>query len=176
LNGSCLLYLAYGSNLHPLRLQERVPSAIFSGTTALAGYQLRFNKRGEDGSVKCNLMPTGDARHRVYGAVFKINAGDKPALDRAESGYDEIEIEIPHGGETVTAFTYIAQPENIDDTLKPFDWYKAMVLLGVRYHHFPNEYLRQVEAVVPVLDRDKQRRAHRKKILATLMEANARQL
>ena len=54
-----LYYLAYGSNLHPVRLTERVPSARFLGLTSLFGYQLRFHKRHEpDGSGKCNMYHT----------------------------------------------------------------------------------------------------------------------
>ncbi len=57
--GAGLLYFACGSNLHPLRLSLRVPAARFQGALALTGYQLRFNKRGRDGSGKGNLLPTG---------------------------------------------------------------------------------------------------------------------
>jgi hypothetical protein len=45
-------YFAYGSNLHPLRLQERVPSAALLGWTHLHGWELRFDKRGRTDGQK----------------------------------------------------------------------------------------------------------------------------
>lgn len=36
-----LLYFAYGSNLHPLRLQRRTPSARLAGLAVLEGHVLR---------------------------------------------------------------------------------------------------------------------------------------
>ena len=49
-----LLYFAYGSNLHPERLRERVPSAESLGVARLEAHVLRFHKRGRDGSGKCD--------------------------------------------------------------------------------------------------------------------------
>ena len=45
-----LLYAAYGSNLHPGRLQKRVDSARLEGTAFVADLSLTFDKRGVDGS------------------------------------------------------------------------------------------------------------------------------
>jgi hypothetical protein len=54
-----LHYLAYGSNLHPIRLRQRVNSARLIATLSLPGYRVLFNKRGQDLSAKCNLVATG---------------------------------------------------------------------------------------------------------------------
>lgn len=48
-------YLAYGSNLHPIRMTERVPSARVLGAIELPDHLLAFNKRSTDGSSKCLL-------------------------------------------------------------------------------------------------------------------------
>lgn len=79
-----LHYLAYGSNLHPLRLMERVPSARLIGVTEITGYQLRFHKRGKDGSAKCDLCWSDDRKSSVFGAIYRIASNEKPILDRAE--------------------------------------------------------------------------------------------
>jgi len=50
-----LNYLAYGCNLHPVRLQKRVPSAVFTGMVELHGRILSFSKRSVDGSGKCTI-------------------------------------------------------------------------------------------------------------------------
>ena len=49
-------YFAYGSNLHPQRFQERVPSGKFLALAALTRHTLLFHKRGQDGSSKCNAL------------------------------------------------------------------------------------------------------------------------
>nr|MDQ2697092.1 gamma-glutamylcyclotransferase [Pseudomonadota bacterium] len=79
-----LKYFAYGSNLHPLRLRERVPSATVLGVAELAGWRLRFHKRGQDRSGKCNIIPTGRSGDRVIGVIYAMAAADKDKLDAAE--------------------------------------------------------------------------------------------
>ena len=71
-----LNYLAYGSNLFPPRLSARIGIRGVLGTIELPGYQLRFNKRGADGSGKCSLQPCH--QERAYGVVYQICATDKP--------------------------------------------------------------------------------------------------
>ncbi|MFM1891719.1 MAG: hypothetical protein RLZ44_796, partial [Pseudomonadota bacterium] len=97
-----LLYLAYGSNLLPARLQARVPSARVRGTACLPSWQLRFHKRGRDGSAKCDLVRTGDPSHRVHAAIYVLAARDLPALDQAEDlgrSYHRHELALPPYGQ-----------------------------------------------------------------------------
>ena len=91
------LYLAYGSNLHPARLIERVPSARLVGTTRLDGYRVVFIKRSHDGSSKASLLFTDEARHAAYGAVYEMPIQEKLVLDALEGvgeGYDERELQV----------------------------------------------------------------------------------
>lgn len=64
-----LHYFAYGSNLHPYRLIQRVPNARLVATTRLDGYGVSFSKRSHDGSSKCNLAKK-DARTAPHMSVF----------------------------------------------------------------------------------------------------------
>ena len=75
-----LYYLAYGSNLHPVRLSERVPSAELLGVVELREYRLVFQKRGWDGSSKCTLVRTGETSVGAYGAMYAIDAIHKSRL------------------------------------------------------------------------------------------------
>ncbi len=75
-------YLAYGSNLHPLRFAKRVPSAQIIGRIELAGYQIAFHKKGKDGSGKCLFYKTGDKAHIMYGALYSFDSREKKELDR----------------------------------------------------------------------------------------------
>jgi gamma-glutamylcyclotransferase len=148
-------YAAYGSNLHPLRLQKRVPSTRLVGSSFISGYELKFNKKSNiDGSGKCSIK-SGVGIVRL--AVFEIKTEEKVILDKCEGlgkGYEEISIDANHFG---SCLTYIADPAVVDETLRPTDWYKEMVLLGCRSHNFPEEYIRAIEGVRSIEDRNERR-------------------
>lgn len=147
--------MAYGSNLHPGRLRQRVPSAAFVGTSFLPGYSLRFHKRGrKDRSGKCNIVAGSSG---VFAAVFEIAETERAYLDRCEGlgyGYNCQEIQIPEYG---ACSTYVADPCAIDDALRPVDWYKEYVLRGARFHGFPPDYIATLESVTASADSNRSR-------------------
>lgn len=166
-----LHYLAYGSNLHPLRLRERVPSATLLGTFELRGRKICFSKRSVDGSGKCTV-PVGGASRIAYGAVFRIDEADRPALDRAEGfgkGYEEQRETLKIEGRLTQVFFYVASADHFDASLRPYRWYKQLVLAGARYHRFPPEYVAGLEAVPSVDDPDPRRRAANEQLLRRCM-------
>ncbi len=160
-----LRYLAYGSNLHPRRLQQRAPSARLLDTVALPGWQLKFHKRGQDGSAKCNIIQTGKTVDVVYGAIYEMQANEKQQLDKIEglsTGYRLVQIEIAAAG---VVFYYVAEEAFIDNTLLPFSWYKELVMAGGRFHGFPEMYLAQLDRVQTQRDVDQLRHNHNMAIL-----------
>lgn len=159
-----LHYFAYGSNLHPLRLTERTPSARLLGITTLSHHRLTFHKRSHDGSGKCSLVKTDVAEDVVYGALYELDPAHKYALDRHEGkglGYIEGRVRVQQGGREYTCFTYLAHPSHIVEDIPPYHWYKQMVLLGARYLAFPVPYVAAIEAVASVEDPDEDRRLAR---------------
>ena len=160
-----LHYLAYGSNLYPRRLQQRVPSARVIGTVGLMGWQLKFHKRGQDASAKCNIIQTGKTADVVYGAIYEMLASEKSKLDKVEGlnvGYGLAHIEIAEQG---TVFFYTAEKDYIDNDLLPFDWYKELVVAGGRFHAFPETYLAQINCVNAIPDYDEARHQQHMTIL-----------
>jgi len=149
-------YAAYGSNLHPLRLSDRISSARLVGTSFLSDWSLRFHKRSLDESGKCNIVSGSNGIHI---AIFDINRTDKTLLDRIEglgSGYTQISLAVPEVGECMS---YAAEDSFVDDSLTPYEWYKELVLLGAREHSFPTEYLDDIEQVNAFKDPDPRRNA-----------------
>ena len=149
-------YAAYGSNLHPFRLISRTPGARLLGNARLPDWSLRFDKRSRDESGKCTIHPGGDG---VHFAIFEMSADDKRVLDGIEGlgdGYEHVVLDIPGFGD---CFSYIAQSAFIDESLLPYDWYKALVHAGARFHGFPDGYRRRIEAVPSRPDPDPERRA-----------------
>lgn len=156
---SRLRYAAYGSNLHPERLARRVPSATLEGTAPLPGMSLHFHKRGRDGSGKASLRP-GASERGVHVAIYTLDVGDKPTLDRYEHlgiGYHEHALDVAGFGR---CFTYLATPTHIEDSLAPFCWYHELVVLGCNAHGFPADYVDEVRAVDRREDPDERRRRH----------------
>lgn len=150
-----MLYAAYGSNLHPLRLGERISSARLVTTSFLPDWSLYFHKRSKDGSGKCNIRSGSDG---IHVAIFDINVGDKVILDKIEglgSGYAELSLEVPDIG---SCFSYTAQKSHIDSSLFPYDWYKELVLMGARVHGFPDNYVDQIRSQSTCEDPDPDRR------------------
>lgn len=153
-------YLAYGSNLHPLRLAARVPSARAVGIVEMPGYLLAFHKRSIDGSGKCLIYTEEGEHHKMYGVLYKFDDREKANLDALEgsgNGYCEQLVQFPLNGETYTPYIYVAQSTHIDPALIPYHWYKNLVLAGAKYHNFPAEYIAVIEATPSKADPDAKR-------------------
>lgn len=164
---SCL-YFAYGSNMCTRRLQERVPSAFPRMRAFLRKRSMRFHKRGLDGSGKCTIHASEGDEDLVWGVVFEIHRAHRARLDNVEglgSQYhaERIVVHSDHGAEA--AFTYVAAPGVIDPSLRPFDWYKQLVVMGAREHGLPGEYVAILESVQAHADPDVLRAARAQRLL-----------
>lgn len=151
-----MFYAAYGSNLHPVRLSARILSARLLGTAAVSGWTMSFNKKGDDGSAKCNIR-AADAE--IHVAVYEVDRHGKIVLDAIEGvgfGYRTLMISVPGFG---SCHTYIAAQSHIEDELQPYSWYKQLVLTGCEALDFPRDYIAGVQAVEAVSDPDGQRHA-----------------
>jgi len=151
-----LLYAAYGSNLHPDRLRQRVDSARLEGTAFVADLELTFDKRGVDGSGKASIADGGSG---VHVAVYSLDANDKSVLDRYEHiniGYYDRRIDVPDFGE---CFTYAAAEAYSEPGLAPYCWYHALVLRGSIAHGFPDEYVAEIGGIAFDEDPDAERRS-----------------
>lgn len=162
-------YAAYGSNLHPQRLQRRTGIARLLGTAAVEGLALRFHKRGSrDGSGKCNIVE--HAGSRVCLAVFEVPDEGIERLDAAEgvgAGYEQDWLDA---GEFGRCLVYRAQDSHVDDALLPFTWYRDLVLAGCRLHGFPRRYVGAIEAVEATIDPDPERHAFHLRLLEALSD------
>ena len=154
-----MLYFGYGSNMLTARLRARVPSATPHSTGRVEGYDLRFHKRSQDGSGKCNIVSAED--QAVYGVVFDVDARELDALDEAEQrgrGYERRDVRVHGSSSSVEAFAYVAQPAYVDDALLPYEWYHALVLAGAREHSLPPSYVATLGAVRSYPDPNEARR------------------
>jgi gamma-glutamylcyclotransferase len=61
-------------------------------------------------------------------------------------------VNILTGVGLVTAVTYLATDK--DASLRPYHWYKALVIAGAREHGLPPSYRSRLELVITVSDPD----------------------
>lgn len=69
------------------------------------------------------------------GVLFELDPEDKLALEQAEgvgAGYFEKSVNVWTEATLVTAVTYCATDK--DATLRPYQWYKALIIAGAREH------------------------------------------
>lgn len=159
-------YFAYGSNMSVKRLKQRVPSAVPVGCHILKEHDLRFHKSSDDGSGKCDAFFTGNCDNRIFGALYEIDPGEKPDLDRVEGlgyGYNEKEVTVfSVDGTPCHAYTYIAT--DINEALKPYSWYLNHVLIGAKDTSLPTDYIEQISATPSFEDRNRARDAEQRSI------------
>ncbi len=159
-------YFAFGSNLNHNRLRQRIGYFDTLGVACLSQHQLVFHKQGGDLSGKCTVVAHPD--HTVWGVIYGINPQQKQKLDYFEGvghGYSAVYYDLEHRGKTVNALLYQAQLDAMDEALLPFDWYKAYVLSGAKFHRLPEHYIEQIELTPSICDPDQQRSADNSNIL-----------
>jgi gamma-glutamylcyclotransferase (GGCT)/AIG2-like uncharacterized protein YtfP len=144
------LYFAYGSNMLEQRLKERVKSAEFFSNAWIRGYEVRFRKISIDDSGKADLVQTGNPEDIVHGVVYQFDPADWHALDKHEGatrnnpGYDRVPIRVHTDSGSRDVTTYLAQKERIDESLKPYTWYRDLILCGAEQHGLPEDYRQKI--------------------------------
>lgn len=154
-----IYYFAYGSNMSLKRIKHRLPQARLCCTATLPEYDLRFHKVASDQSAKCDAYFTGET-HCVFGVLYQLNQDEKHLLDQIEGvgkGYKVKTVQVINvNQERVSAFLYVAT--EIDQSIKPYDWYHKHVLTGAIEHDLPLEYINsKIMTVETKEDHDKLR-------------------
>ena len=143
-----------------------MPSAERLGLFILEQHVLRFHKISRDGSGKCDVFQTDDPDDSVFGALFKIDPGEKPVLDEIEGlgvGYEEKLVNVKNDvGDVIEAVTYYAT--RIDPSLKPYSWYLNHVIVGAKEINVPAHYLKGIQSIESIEDRDTKRDAEQRAI------------
>ena len=150
--GAHTFVFAYGSNLDPARMQERVVSARWVTRSVLPRHELRFHKRGwRDGTGKANAFATARTADTVYGVIWEIDAEHLADLDRHEGlgiGYERelrlFSAFVDDEPVKIEAWVYLATPDAIDDTLLPMKWYVKHVLRGALKNGFPGPVIQKL--------------------------------
>ncbi len=100
--------------------------------------------------------------------MYKLQPAHKSELDKFEgkgNGYIDNQIMLKHNQIEYTCFTYLAQQSHIAESLKPYHWYKKLVILGAQYLEFPGAYISSIESVESMEDPDTKRRKEKEALI-----------
>ena len=153
------------------RLRQRGVSARVVGPAVLRGHRLVWTKRSVDGSGKCGVLPTADPADEVWGILLDIDDRGLAIFDRTEGagrGYERRTVAAYADGTSVGAVTYISI--EMAEGLRPYDWYKRLVVAGARAGGLPEAYIEELSAVPSVQDPDVARRSAELRLLAASAE------
>jgi len=161
-------YLAYGSNLHPLRLIERVGPLEGLGKVCLPGWRLCFDKRGSDGSAKANLRAAPGTEHEAWGALYRLKRSQYGTLDHFEGcgrGYETFWLDLPFEEREIEVLTYLTPSHWRLSSGLPHDWYRELVYLGARYHGIPESVQDAIARVPAAPDPDPDRAEEHRQLI-----------
>lgn len=144
-----LLYFAYGSNMDPVQIRRRCPSARFVNIARLADHKLAFSRRSvRRRSGVADVVPAvGDA---VWGIVYRLLSvrdieildaaeGFRPARKRAQGYIRETRVvRLGGAGTPAPANIYIAQRQKTPPP--PTAAYIAHMTRGAEHWGLPEGY------------------------------------
>ena len=165
-------YFAYGSNMLTEWLTDRCrcPSAQAIGIAVAAGYVLEFCKPSIDKSGKATLISSKRIEDEVIGALFEIDNGDRCALNKAEgedyNRCDKFSVTLLPDGKQTQVITYIASACAVNDRLKPYDWYLALVIQGAIQRKLPKKYTDSLHDFAFKTDPEQNRKTRKRAICA----------
>ena len=143
-----LLYFAYGSNMYRKRLSDRIGFIDKWDNGTVLKKQLSFNKLGQDGSGKANLIDQED--EKAYGVIYQVNESDLIKLDRFEVGYERktLEVQSDNNG-YLKAILYLAN--NLQDFISPNKEYMNHIIRGAEENGLKQNYIDYLKSI-PTID------------------------
>ena len=143
-NDHYLLYFAYGSNMDNERLFSRIGSSDKWDNGTVSGKKLSFNKLGQDGTGKANLVDYED--EKAFGVLFRLCEFDLVKLDKFEEGYERkiLKIESDNNG-YIIATSYLA--ESLTDFIPPRKDYMNHIVKGAYDNDMKREYIDYLKTI-----------------------------
>ncbi|MDA0761229.1 MAG: gamma-glutamylcyclotransferase [Proteobacteria bacterium] len=127
-------YFAYGSNMNAERVRSRGMPFTRRVRARLKGYKLRFNKRAKNipGCGHANVVASPEGF--VEGILYSLpDARAIEMMDPFEGypvRYNRERLAVEAAEHVAVAWVYIANPEYVQEGLKPSEDYLAHLLAG----------------------------------------------
>lgn len=127
-------------------MERRVGGYPKPVTGKLHGYELKFNKKSKDGSGKANIVV--NPNEVIEGRLFELTTKQFTKLEGYEKGYHREDVQINVGDKEISAITYLADVDKIDNSLEPSEDYLDLIVCGA--HEEPqlsDEYIEKIKKV-----------------------------
>lgn len=143
-----IYYFAYGSNMNPNRMANRVGDFEIVGLGVLQNFELKFNKiaKNKNGIGYANVVWAPGKN--VEGIIYQFE--DIALLDKHEGypkHYNRKVLDILHNQSLLKTWVYIAQENQISNGLLPERSYLGHLLVGEEY--LSESYFEELR-IVPV--------------------------
>ena len=143
-----IYYFAYGSNMNPNRMADRVGNFEIVGLGILHDFELRFNKiaQNKNGIGYANVVWAPGKN--VEGIIYQFE--NIALLDKYEGypkHYNRKILDIMHNQSRLKTWVYIAQENQISNGLLPERRYLRHLLVGKEY--LSESYFEELK-IVPV--------------------------
>jgi len=142
---SDVYYFAYGSNLDPSQMKERVGEWISSERVLAEGYKLVFNVKSRRwGGWAANLKKTDSIEDKLYGVMYEITNQQHVTMSGFE-GIDPISISVKkeNNQEQKNVKAYIWPKEELSH--EPPEAYKKAIITGLKQHGYNQEIIEKVQ-------------------------------
>jgi hypothetical protein len=137
-----LLYFAYGANMHPRHMRERVPGAQAAGPGKVGGFRLCFNVYSSEWAGGAANLETDSPSH-VWGVLWEVPEDQWQGLD-AYQGHptffrrEDVPVDGPQG--PAVAWTYRVLHQG-SAYVRPTDEYVRLLHSAIRLQGLPPEAL-----------------------------------
>ncbi len=129
-----MYYFAYGNNMNPDIIKKQGVEFLDRKKGVIRGYRIIFNKKAKDNEYSyANIEQTGNNEDIVEGILYEFDSCEMREIDRHEgfpTQYNKYKIKVETQEGNINAYVYIAQPEWIDNNLKPPKFYIENMLKG----------------------------------------------
>ncbi|MBV6513751.1 MAG: gamma-glutamylcyclotransferase [Ignavibacteriales bacterium] len=126
-----MYYFAYGSNMDESQMRSKKVAFTKREKAILYGYSMSFSKKTTNGSGRATILPS-ERESFVEGVLYEIDERDLEKLDKPErypTHYSRIEVTVSCAeNPSVKAIAYQANPQFVQDGLKPMQGYLESLL------------------------------------------------
>lgn len=152
------LVFAFGSNMCSGRLAAYEVTPLGARGALLKRHKLSFRKRSQDGSGKADVVPSRSRGAHVWGVLYEVDAQGLARLDDGEQGYQRRRAQVLlRNGRRARVWIYVSAPNQRDESLHPYTWYKRFLVEGAKEHRLPKGYIALLEGIIAIQDPNRKR-------------------
>jgi hypothetical protein len=90
--------------------------------------------------------------------LYEVDAQGLARLDDGEQGYQRRRAQVLlRNGRRARVWIYVSAPNQRDESLHPYTWYKRFLVEGAKEHRLPKGYIALLEGIIAIQDPNRKR-------------------